>query len=479
MPKKKPTHKENARKKPVRMFVLIGAGVLLVGAFEFYRSHQNPAPVLPRRPESMDANVAALIEDHIEAVKRDRSDPELHGKLGIAYEANELYPEALACFELAARLDPGDPVWRLHGAIALFDNGQFDPALIRLRKLTATHPDFAPAQQRLGTMLLDVGAFDDAEEAFRRTTTLLPTAADGYVGLAQVALARNDYPRAVANLEQALGLDSSYKMTHFLFGQAYRGLGRMEDAERELALGVNAAPRYLPDRMSRDKGLLVGGLAAQLSRGGKLIEAGRLDEAVSVLEAALRDRPNDTNVMNNLAVACLESKRYERALELLHLIRQADQNAFPTYINLASCLLRMNRPAEGHEHAQRAVDLAPHVSQAHFVLGRTLVGLGRPIEAIDALQEAIELDRRNPVVSLELGQAFMMVNRFPDARTQFEVVTQRAPGLLAGHVKLGTVCLRLGDLEAAKGAFESAQRLDPDDAGVNSLAREIARMRVR
>jgi tetratricopeptide (TPR) repeat protein len=479
MSKKKSVPQERGRKWPVRPLALVGAVLLAFGAFEWYRAYRTPGAVLPLRPESMDANVSGLIQTHIDAVNQDRSNAELHGRLGIAYEANSLYSEALASFDLAARLDPGEPVWRHHAAMALLKNGLFEPALERMRKLTQANGAFAPAQQRLGIMLLESGDFEAAGVAFRRTTALLPNAPEGHVGLAQVALAGNDYARALVDLEKALSLDPDYGMIHFLLGKAYRGLGRMQEAEREMTLGVDATERQLPDRMTGKLGQLVGGLSAQLSRGGDLLKAGRSAEAVIVLEAALRDRPNDINVINNLAVACIDAKQFQRAIELLERVRKADEDAFPTYINLAACFLQLGRAGEGLAHAKRAVVLAPQVGQTHHVLGGIYLALGRQPEAIEALEKALSLDQQNFQAMFKLAEAYMKMGRLPDARVTFETVTRRAPALLLGHLKLGAVCTLLGDLDAAESALQAAQRLAPADAGVKGLAREIALRRGR
>ena len=56
------------------------------------------------------------------------------------------------------------------------------------------------------------------------------------------------YEEALAAYEQAIQLDPNNAITHHLLGQAYRDLGRNEDAERELKLagqlqsGENSQP---------------------------------------------------------------------------------------------------------------------------------------------------------------------------------------------------------------------------------------------
>ena len=475
--KTKIARKKARRRRLTAFLFLCGIGTCIAVLFGWPRLHPTPQAVLPLRTEALGPKVAELIQKHVDAVNADPFDPERHGRLGLAYEANSLPPEAMASFDLAARLAPQDPVWPYHAAIACRMNGQFEEALDRLRELTTTFRDFAPAQHRLGGLLMEAGQFDAAEEAFGRATFLAPTAPEGYVGRARVALARQDYTHAVEQLRIALGRDPTYKMAHFLLGSAYRGLGRVEDVKRELALGLNAKPRYIPDRTSRDKGALIAGLATQLKVATNLINSGRATEAVTLLESTLRDRPNDFNVMNNLAVAYQKSNQHQRALSLLLRAQKVNENAFPTYINLAECLMEMKRPAEALEFAERAVVLAPKVGQAHFARGRALLFLRRSEEACESLRTTLSLDTRNPEAYVALSEAYMLLERFGDARAPLEEATKRLPTYLPSLVNLGVVCLKLGDPEAAERALSAARQLAPDHPRVISLAEGLAKFR--
>jgi len=62
---------------------------------------------------------------------------------------------------------------------------------------------------------------------------LEPNSTGPYILLGKVLLKQQDPVSAAMYLERAEGMDPANYMTHSLLGQAYRALGRAEDANRE------------------------------------------------------------------------------------------------------------------------------------------------------------------------------------------------------------------------------------------------------
>ena len=54
----------------------------------------------------------------------------------------------------------------------------------------------------------------------------------------------------VEAIERAVALDPRYRASRYALGLAYRGLGLLDQAQRELALGLDAQTRYLADPLS-------------------------------------------------------------------------------------------------------------------------------------------------------------------------------------------------------------------------------------
>lgn len=148
----------------------------------------------------------------------------------------EYLPVAQQYAEKSLELDPALPLaHELLGEIALAGN-HLDVAIAELDKERSRNPLEGTLYDRLGDAYLRGGRYDDAERTLQQAILLQPTATGPYILLGKTLLKRSDPIGAATYLERAAKLDPGNYMTHSLLGQAYRALGRTEDAHREIAI---------------------------------------------------------------------------------------------------------------------------------------------------------------------------------------------------------------------------------------------------
>ena len=87
--------------------------------------------------------------------------------------------------------------------------------------------------------------------------------------------------------------------------------------------------------------------------------------------------------------------------------------------------------------------------------GVALQHTGKPIEAANAYQRALELNRDFPEARLNLGTLWLEQNKPEDAKTEFTAYTLRWPNDPAGWLKLGSARLRLDDTVQAERCFSA------------------------
>jgi predicted Zn-dependent protease len=146
----------------------------------------------------------------------------------------EYVPIAQEFAHKALELDPNLPLAHLLlGEIAL--SGQhIDEAIAELEKERAHNPLEPSTYDRLGDAYARAGRYPEAEKALQQALLLEPNATGPYILLGKVLLKRDDPATAAGYLERAQAMDPGNYMTHGLLGQAYRAMGRTEDASREL-----------------------------------------------------------------------------------------------------------------------------------------------------------------------------------------------------------------------------------------------------
>ena len=87
--------------------------------------------------------------------------------------------------------------------------------------------------ERLGDAYIRAGDFDRAQQALNRAVLLEPNVNIPFILLGKVLLKQQNPSMAKMYLEHAFEMDPKNYMAHYLLGQAYRALGRTDDAARE------------------------------------------------------------------------------------------------------------------------------------------------------------------------------------------------------------------------------------------------------
>ena len=143
-------------------------------------------------------------------------------------------PGALEAYRRAAALNPqqSDIHYRIAGVYYL--QGNFAQAVAELKEEIAGHPRNCLALWKLGHILFEnnpdqEGAGPYIDKALRAC----PDFPDALLDDGRVAIHEKNYAKAVAQLRRLIALEDTRSAAHFLLGQAYHKLGRMNDANRE------------------------------------------------------------------------------------------------------------------------------------------------------------------------------------------------------------------------------------------------------
>lgn len=432
------------------------------------------AKVLLPDLDRLESAVAELIGTAAQRVEAEPMQAEAHGRLGMACEANSLWPEAEASYERAVELDREDFRWRYRLAVASRQNGNLDRSLDLLEQLAAEQPDLAPVRQRLGLALLELGELAAARTHFERLIELEPRLPQGYTGLANVRLLEGDPQGAVSLLDSALQLGPGDRQTHYLLGLSYRALGRQEEAKRELAMGLEATPAYLPVPLDFEIERLGVNLTARLDRAGTFLGLGRVEEAAQELEVTLAEHPENLQVMNNLAIAYLRLDKTEDALALLQRALTIDDEGFATYLNLSACYMRMGRLDDALVATDAAVARASEVGKTHLARAGVLGAMGRFEEARTALERAIDLEPDSRRAHLMLARVHELTDQPAKAASEFSAALELAPEDLGAWLGLARARLELGEVSAAEQALTRARELAPEHPRVIELGQRLA-----
>ena len=145
----------------------------------------------------------------------------------------EYVPIAQESARKALQLQPDLPLAHLLlGEIAL--SGQhMDEAIAEFEQERSRNPLEPSTYDRLGDAYSRSARYPEAEKALQQAVLLEPNSTGPYILLGKVLLKRDDPATAAGYLERARTMDPGNYITHSLLSQAYRAMGRTDEAAQE------------------------------------------------------------------------------------------------------------------------------------------------------------------------------------------------------------------------------------------------------
>ena len=167
-----------------------------------------------------------------------------------ALSPREAYPKAISAARKAVQLDDHSPEAHTCLAHVLFHMGNYDSASEEFRRALELEPQFAPANHFATEYYTGMNQLDSAKISINRALEFDPLDRATNAALASLLIQEKRFDEAVRQLQQTLDLDSNYFLAHLTLGNAYRALGREEEAASEFKLtarltGGNRGPGAL------------------------------------------------------------------------------------------------------------------------------------------------------------------------------------------------------------------------------------------
>jgi tetratricopeptide (TPR) repeat protein len=153
-----------------------------------------------------------------------------------AYYRNFEYERALGLAEETAARFPDLAMSHFHLGAQLNNLGRLAEAKQQLDLALAKEPDLVEARVMLGDVLFKMGKAEEGLVCFRAALATDPKLMDAQAGLGKALIQTKKYPEAVEAMQQAVKIDPNLAPLHLYLSQAYRALGRPEEAKQEAAV---------------------------------------------------------------------------------------------------------------------------------------------------------------------------------------------------------------------------------------------------
>jgi tetratricopeptide (TPR) repeat protein len=325
-----------------------------------------------------------------------------------------------------------------------------EEALTRFEQALAAAPENPEVIEAVGRALLNLDRLEEAEASFLDALELDPEWVGPRMGLAMVALRRDEPFKIVHHLERAIETDPEYP-------DAYVELGRYYGSMAEPALAKATFERWTA-RHPEDADMLINaGLtafdAADYAQALDFFE--KATEAALVEEQKSGARTFRANTLDMLG-------RYDEAVEAYEEVIAETPEWWEAHANLGICHARNGQPARAEAAFRRGLDDCPGSPEIRDELAAHLLSERRDLpEALRLSEEAVALGRDEVRHLHTLGEARLAIGDEAGAAEAYSAMLDLDPENPEAHLELGLLYEARGEAREAEEHFVESLKSDP------------------
>ncbi|MDE0400682.1 MAG: tetratricopeptide repeat protein [Candidatus Poribacteria bacterium] len=408
------------------------------------------------------------------AIAQDADLVDAHYNLGYAYVEQGTYDQAIPHLERAIAIAPHLKRAHYNLARAYRESGNLEAATNAITETLRLDPNYQQAHEfadtikqehyNRGITYLNNERYSEAATAFQNAITLDSDFATAHYNLGLAYLKMETYPRAVSSLEKTIALDPNHKAAHHALALSYLGqqeLGKARDAARE-ALKIDAT--YQP----------------ALS----LLEA--IDPSFKPPETQDTTQPNPKQSIDSqpaaksrqqmhyeLGAAYLDSKMSAEAIAEFQKAIAIDPDFVAAHISLGTIYLEMGQLDDAENAAKAALRIDAASQSARQLLDD--IQLARPVrpEPEPPKQTPTSTDTPDVKQDLERGLVFLSSRQYDQAAAAFKRVIKADASSIEAHFGLGQAYLEIGAFNDAKAAADTVLMLNPNHQKARELIQVI------
>ena len=332
----------------------------------------------------------------------------------------------------------------------LASEGLIEEALSRFEQALESAPGNPEAIEAVGRALLNLGRLEEAEASFLDALEIDPEWVAPRMGLALVALGRDEPFKIVHHLERAIEADPGYPESYVELGRYYGYMG-------EPALAKATFERWTV-RHPEDADMLI-------NAGLTLFDASDFAEAYAFFEKAVEvatEEEQRSGALTFRANALDMLGRYDEAVAAYEEVISETPEWWEAHANLGICHARNGRMERAEAAFRRGLEDCPGSPEIRDELAAHLLAQGGDLqEALKLSEEAVALGRDEIRHLITLGEVKLALEDDAGAAEAYRAVLALDPENPDAHLELGILHERRGEATEAEGHFIESLKADP------------------
>jgi tetratricopeptide (TPR) repeat protein len=192
----------------------------------------------------------------------------------------------------------------------------------------------------------------------------------------------------------------------------------------ELPISLDSPPSQAPPDMQPQR---LAEIMALLREASDLMRSREWDAAEARIRQVLSMWPNMNTALRLLGVLYIQRGQFDQAIILLERALKADPFNVDTFVNLAIAHMQQGRLEQAEDLLLTAIQLRPDISVTHINIGLLYILWGRYDQAAEHLQIAVQRMPDNHSARNNLGVALLRLGRHGEAREHFRYLMNRQP----------------------------------------------------
>jgi tetratricopeptide (TPR) repeat protein len=289
-------------------------------------------------------------------------------------------------------------------ATRLFQLGLLNEAEAGYRAILKEERGNADAWNMLGIVLQRQGKRQESIDALQAAMEISPRSPEILVNLGNVYKESGNPVMAVRNYRRALTLDPRHVMAHVNLASCLVDLGELDLAEEHAQQALTAGGQSLET----------------LSALANVAEHRRdFVNALSILETAARQYPDNPDLLVHLGCTCMLAKRHEAAVSTLRRALELRPRFVEALNNLGQALFELGRLEEAEEVLQAALQMRPDMKEAYINLANVQIGQRRHAAALTSFGHVFELDPDNASAHFVCGMVHLVEGDFANGWREY------------------------------------------------------------
>jgi adenylate cyclase len=307
----------------------------------------------------------------------------------------------------------------------------------------------------------DPRTLEQAFEFARKAISLDDSLSFAHALLSMAYAQKGQFEQAISQAERALSLNPNDPYAYHSMGNTLNSVGRSEEAVEAIKKAMYLDPHYA--------------VYYNFDLARAYTNLGQYKEAIASLKESLARNPDWIPAYFELAMNyCLawgitqsqDPLMLDRALEIAEKLAANDDSSGYGYFALSIINLYKKKYEKALADAEKLIALAPESADSYALLAAIFNSVGRPEEAIEMVEKAMQLNPAIPAWYLStLATAYASSGRQTEAVATYKRVFDRNPShadKFTAHLILAILYVELGQEDGARAEAEEILELVPN-----------------